>query len=205
MQFWSYTYLIPGIYQTTFFSVAGSSLRQYTGLEKKYPIFTTSSNICNIFTPPPFFTQVESSLALMVTVLFWSLLYDYKEAPSYSNLFVHLLQSVVVLIDQWVVVSDIQTLWLVFCFSFATQNTQKHTGLCRGDNGDLSQLGPLSQFPWSAAKLLLERVFQSIFLSPSSFCRFGWYSPWSTGLWGAPTMKGTTSFTLFSSIVAYYR
>ena len=40
------------------------------------------------------------SLALMVTVLFWTLLYDYKEAPSYANLFVHLLQSVVVLVDQ---------------------------------------------------------------------------------------------------------
>ena len=115
------------------------------------------SHIC--FTPSsPFFTQqVEFSLALMVTVLFWSLLYDYKEAPSYSNLFVHLLQSVVVLIDQWVVVSYIQILWLVFCFSFATQNTQKHTGLCRGDNGDLSQLGPLSQFPWSGAKFVFER------------------------------------------------
>ena len=202
MQFWSYTYLIPGIYQTTFFSVAGSSLRQYTGLEKKYPIFTTSSNICNIFTPPPFFTQVESSLALMVTVLFWSLLYDYKEAPSYSNLFVHLLQSVVVLIDQWVV-SYIQILWLVFCYSFATQNTQKHTGLCRGDNGDLSQLGPLPQFPWSGAKFVFERVFISF--SIIILCRFGWYSPWSTGLWGALTMMGTTSFTLFSSIVACYR
>jgi len=49
-----------------------------------------------------FFSTAIYSLALMVTVLFWSLLYDYKEAPSYSNLFVHLLQSVVVLIDQLV-------------------------------------------------------------------------------------------------------
>jgi len=49
-----------------------------------------------------FFSTAIYSLALMVTVLFWSLLYEYKEAPSYSNLFVHLLQSVVVLIDQLV-------------------------------------------------------------------------------------------------------
>ena len=158
------------------------------------------SHLC--FTPsPPFFTQVESSLALMVTVLFWSLLYDFKEAPSYSNLFVHLLQSVVVLIDQWVVVSEIQTLWLVFCFSFATQNTQKHTGLCRGDNGDLSQLGPLSQFPWFGAKFVFERVFISFLII--ILCRFGWYSPWSTGQQGALTMMGTTSSILFSSSVAF--
>ena len=106
----------------------------------------------------------------MVTVLFWSLLYDYKEAPSYSNLFVHLLQSVVVLIDQWVVVSDIQdSLASLLLFFLSYTKTHPHTGLWRGGNGDLSQLGPLSQFPWSAAKLLLERVFQSLFLSPSFF------------------------------------
>jgi len=49
-----------------------------------------------------FFSTAIYSLALMVTALFWTLLYDYEKAPSYSNLFVHLLQSVVVLIDQCV-------------------------------------------------------------------------------------------------------
>lgn len=49
-----------------------------------------------------FFSTAIYSLALMVTALFWTLLYKYDEAPSYANLFVHLLQSVVVLVDQCV-------------------------------------------------------------------------------------------------------
>jgi len=47
-----------------------------------------------------FFSTAIYSLALMVTALFWSLLYNYEKAPSYTNLFVHLLQSVVALVDQ---------------------------------------------------------------------------------------------------------
>ena len=60
----------------------------------KYYYYYSIKNFCGL--------QLNSffSLALMVTVLFWSLLYNYEEAPSYTNLFVHLLQSVVVLIDQ---------------------------------------------------------------------------------------------------------
>ena len=60
----------------------------------KYYYYYSIENFCGL--------QLNSffSLALMVTVLFWSLLYNYEEAPSYTNLFVHLLQSVVVLIDQ---------------------------------------------------------------------------------------------------------
>jgi len=122
LYFWtpylSFYWLHKGIYQTTFFSIAGSSLRQYTASLWWWPCYSGAFCTTSRRRPP-------TPTSLFISFRVWS---------SWS------------------------------------------TSLCRGDNGDLLQLGPLSQFPW-----------------------FGWYSPWSTGQWGALITMGTTTFTLFSN------
>ena len=38
-------------------------------------------------------TTMTHSMAVFITAMFWSMLYDWSEPPSYSNLFVHGLQA----------------------------------------------------------------------------------------------------------------
>jgi hypothetical protein len=80
------------------------------------------------------------SLALLVTGLYWTLLFDYSEGPpSYSTLCVHLLQSVVVLLDQWItrrrwqlahcwVAIPLPLLWTIFSIVYWAASGTGETG-----------------------------------------------------------------------------